>query len=134
VEPARRSRARGVEEVAVARDRVGPEKARARGALELGLLLLVEKQRALGATGQLAFLESEDEDGLESARAGAQEVDHRNASRLAGCGRSNRGVVQERHDLLARDLLSELVPALELVEEPRDLLVGSEGEPGRPAR
>ena len=102
VEPARRSRAGGVEEVAVARDRVGAQQAPgARGALELGLLLLVEERRALRAARQAALVEADDEDDLEAAGARPQQVEHRHAAGLAGATEPHRGVGEQRDDLLA---------------------------------
>ena len=68
IEPPGRTRAGGVEEVAVAADRVGPLEPRA----ELAPALVVEKRRASPPPRQRALLEPEDEHGVEPARPRAR--------------------------------------------------------------
>ena len=80
VEPARRARARRVEEVAVAAHRVGPLEAGA----ELAAAVVVEERRAAAAPRERPLLEPEHEDGVEPPRARAQQVEHGDAPGLAG--------------------------------------------------
>ena len=130
VEPPRRPRAGRVEEVAVARDRVGAQQAAgARRALELGLLLLVEERRVLRAARQAALLEPEHEDDLEAARARAQQVEHRDAAGLAARAEPDRGVGERETTSSRVGLAAEVAPALELGDELRRGLVRAQVEP-----
>src|SRR5207237_9654176 len=85
-----------VEEVAVARDRVGSKQpASARRLLQLGLLLLVEERGSKSPPREATFFEAQDEDDLEAASAGTQEIEHGDAAGLAGAGQANGGVVEQ---------------------------------------
>src|SRR5204862_2151580 len=70
VEPLRRARARGVEEIAVASDGVDRGEAGALDPrLEIAPQLVVEERRCLRATRERAFLEAEDEDHFGAPRS-----------------------------------------------------------------
>src|SRR5919201_3496515 len=115
VEPPRRPRADGVEEVAVAGDRVGAEEpAAARGALELGLPLLVEERGGRGAARQPSLLDPQDEDDLETSRARSEEVEDGDPARFSCAPEANGCVLEQPHDLLASELAAEVAPAVEL--------------------
>jgi hypothetical protein len=74
IEPLRPARARGVEEVAVAGDRIRTDEPRA-ALVELPPRVVVEERRAAAAPRQAALLEPEHERRVEAPRPRAQEVD-----------------------------------------------------------
>ena len=81
VEPPRGARARRVEEVALARDRVRPRQPRAAGRLvDRPALLVGEERRALLAAREASLLQPEQEDDLGPARSRAEEVGDRDAA------------------------------------------------------
>ena len=133
IEPLRGARARRVEEVAVVLDRVRPLEPRA-SRVERAPRVVVEERRAPAATRQAPLLQPEDEDGVEAARAGAQEVDHGDAPRVVACAASQRGTLDRRQDVLAAQVSAELAPALELGEQPPQRLVRPQVEPARGVR
>ena len=97
-----RSRARGVEEIAVAARRVGSLEARAPRGVELTARLVVEERRRRSAARQRSLLEADHEDRLEASRAGAREVEHRDTTRLAGCIAADRRPVERREHVVRR--------------------------------
>ena len=118
VEPPRRARARRVEEVAVARDLVGLA---SRALAERPARVVVEERGACVAPRERSLLEPEHEDDLEAARARAQEVEDRDAARLAAA--RDRGPVVRSSaptSSSARERAAELAPAFELVERAAD--------------
>ena len=90
--------------------------------------VLVEEGRNVAALGQPAFLEPEDEDGLVPARTGAEEVDHVDAAGLVCRREPHRSAFERRDQLVRRQLLTEPLPALELVQDPRRRLVRAQVE------
>ena len=116
---AERARAGGVEEVAVAADRVGPLQAGA-ALVERAAGVVVEERRGVAAPRQAALLEAEDEDDVEAARARAEQVDDGDAARLVAAHRPERLPLDGGDDLLAGELAREVAPALELAEQARD--------------
>src|SRR4029453_13710902 len=83
VEPPGRTRARRVEEVALARDRVGPGQPRAaRGLVDRPPFLVGEEGGALLPAREAALLEPEQEDDLGSPRPRAEEVGDRDGAGL----------------------------------------------------
>ena len=83
------------------------------------------------APRQAALLQPEHEDGVEAARARAQQVEDRDAARLVAVHRAQRLPLERRDDVLALELAAERAPALELAEQPRHRLVRAQVEPGR---
>ena len=126
VEPLRRARARGVEEVAVARDpsgltsRASPSSRRASSSRN-GDALRPPRERAL--------LEAEDEHDLEAARARAEEIEHRDAAGLAAVGAAHGRALERADDLVRAQRAAEREPAFELVREARHGLVRAQVEP-----
>src|SRR5439155_10033054 len=90
------ARARGVEEVAVPRDAVRLDEPRVGKA---ATLVVVEERRGLRPPRKRPFLEAEDENDVEAARAGAQEVEHRDAAGLATVGAANGGTLERADDV-----------------------------------
>ena len=133
IEPLRGARARRVEEVAVVLDGIRPHEPRA-ALVERTPCVVVEERRAAAATRQAPLLQPEDEDGVEAARAGAEEIDHRDAARVVARPAGQRGPFDRGRDVLAAQLPAELLPALELSEKPPQCLVGPEIEPARGVR
>ena len=133
IEPLRGARARRVEEVAVVLDRIRPLEPRA-SLVERAPRVVVEERRAAATARQAPLLQPEDEDGVEAARAGAQEVDHRDAPGVVAGAASQRGTLDRREHVLAAQLSAELAPALELGEQPPQRLVCAEVEPARGVR
>src|SRR5207247_8152634 len=118
VEPARRPRARRLEEVALARDRFRSGQPRAaRRLLDRAALLVREERRALLAAREAALLEAEDEHDLGSARSRAQEVGDSDAARLVAAGEPERGPVEDAVELFAGERAAEVDPRLQLVEQ-----------------
>src|SRR5438034_783788 len=118
VEPARRPRARRVEEVALARDRVRSGRpAAARRLVDRAALLVREERRALLAAREAALLEAEYEGDLGSARSRAREVGDGDAARLVAAGEPKRGPVEGAVQLLAGERAAEVDPRLQLVEQ-----------------
>src|SRR5207237_1156611 len=78
--PARRARARRVEEVAVARHLVGSLEPPA----ERAPPVVVEERRAAATSREAPLLQAEDERDVEAARAGAQEVEDGDPAGLRG--------------------------------------------------
>ena len=115
VEPLRRPRAGGVEEVALARDRVGPLQARLAGEVELAAGFVVEERRGGRTPGQAALLQTEHEDDLVAAAARPHQVDHVDAAGLLRAGEPDLGALERGDDVLAGELASERRPRVELV-------------------
>src|SRR5205085_6745059 len=104
VEPIGRAGGRRVEEIAVARDRVGPrEPGAAETFVELAPGLVVEERRDLRAAREAPFLEPEHEQGLVPARARTQEVDDVHAAGLTRPAAANLNSVDPAGHLLRRD-------------------------------
>src|SRR5437764_664882 len=118
VQPPRRARARGVEEVAVARHGVRLREPRAaQTRVELACGLLVEERRRLAATRQRSLLEAEHEDDLVTARARAQEIDDVDPASLSRAGGAHRYAFDGCDDLVGSQRATESEPALELVDD-----------------
>ena len=95
VQPPNGARARGVEEVPVARDLVRALEP----AAQLASPIVVEERRGARPARQRPFLEAEDEHDLEAARPRAHQVEHRDTAGLAG-GREPYLAALERGDHL----------------------------------
>src|SRR5438477_392130 len=92
----RGSRARGVEEVAVAAHLVGPLEP----AAERAARIVVEERRDARAAWQRSLFEPEQKHDLEPARAGPQQIEHGDAARLSGPRRPHLGPLEGREQLL----------------------------------
>ena len=124
IEAVDRTRARRVEEVAVAADRVGPLEP----AAERAALVVVEKRGAAFAPRQRAFLEPEHEDDVEASRPRPQQVEDDHTAGL----RPRRGDLHalERGDqLLGAERAGEPLPVFELSEQGRRGAEAAEVEP-----
>src|SRR5204862_321688 len=97
VQALRGARAGGVEEIAIARNLVGSRQPRA-SVVEPAARVIVEERRAAAAAGQASLLEPEDEDGVEAPRASAQEVDHRDATRIVARPGREHGTLDRPED------------------------------------
>src|SRR5262249_10825653 len=95
-----------VEEIAGASDRVGALEPRT----QRGAPLVVQERRRAPAARQAALLETEDEDGVERARARMRQVDHRDPPRLARADRARSRSLERRDDVL---LVERTVDGLE---------------------
>ena len=115
VEAARRARARGVEEVAVAADLVGTLEP----AAELAARVVVEERRRARAARQRPLLEPEQEDDLEAPRARAHQVEHRDPAGLERRPEPHLDALERAEHLLRRERLAEPRQRLELVEQPQ---------------
>ena len=104
IEPLRGPRAGGVEEVAVERHRVGPNQPRALFLVERATRVVVEERRAGGTARQAPLLQAEHEDRVEAARAGAPQVDHRDAAGVVPGPAPKHGTLDRRDDVLAAHL------------------------------
>src|SRR6266536_566039 len=121
IEPPCGPRAGGVEEIAVALNRVRPRQPRtAQARVELARRFLVEERRALAAARQRALFEAEHEDDRVASRAGAQEVDDVDPPRLSSTGSADLGAFQRGHYLVRSQRPAEREPALELADQPVD--------------
>ena len=127
VEPAGRTGARRVEEVAGARHGVRLRQPGA--AVELAAAVVVEERGALRALREDALLEAEHEHDLRAPGTRALEVDDRDVAGAGGAG-AYRRALDRAEELLGREIAAELAPALELVEQPEQRLVGTQVEPG----
>ncbi len=125
-QPPARACARGVEEVAVALDRIGPDEACARSAVEVPARLVVEEGRGIAPARQRALLEPEQEDDLEAACPCTGEVEHRHTTSVAGRAEADLGVLERAEHLVGRELAAEIAPALELVQQAGDGVVGAQ--------
>ena len=108
------TRARGVEEIAVARNLVGLDEPRAR---DRAARVVVEERRNLRPARQASLLEPEQEDDLEAARPRAEQVEHRHAAGLAAVVAADGRALQRTEDLLRGQRPAEREPALELAGE-----------------
>ena len=131
VQAPRRASARGVEEVALARDRVRPGQPRAaRGVVDLAALLVREEGRALLPSWEAPLLETEQEDDLGSPRSRSEQVGDCDPTRLVTTSKPKRGSVERAVQLLAGERPAEIDPAAELVEQVVHGPVGTEVEDG----
>src|SRR5439155_7968478 len=103
----------GVEEIAVAADRVGTLEPGA-ALVERPPHVVVEERRSGAAPGQAPLLQAEHEDHVEAARAGPEEIDDGDAAGLVAAHRSQGLPVERGDDVLAGELADERAPALEL--------------------
>ncbi len=121
IQPAGRTGARRVEEVAVAVDspraQQAPAQAPARRVVEERRLALAPRERSL--------LEPEHEDDLEAPRPRPRQVEYSHAAGLAGARTGHEGVLERRDHLLAGHLAAEPPPPVELVEQAMDRLEGT---------
>ena len=113
IEPLGRARTCGVEEIAVAADRVGALEPRT-ALVERAPCLVVEERRRSAAPGKASLLEAEDEGDVELARACAHEIDDRDAPRLVSAHRPQRLPVERGDEILARQRAGKPLPAAEL--------------------
>src|SRR3989454_1360857 len=120
-----RTRARRVEEVAVARDLIGSRQPRVGAPVEVAARVVAEERGLVAAARQAPLLQPEQEHDLEAARASAQQVDHGDTSRLAGRGTADLGALDCRDELLWRKRPIELAPAAQLAEQSHDGVVGA---------
>src|SRR5947209_7425825 len=130
VQPLGRARARGIEEIAVAADRVGPLEPRT-AFVERAPCVVVEERRGRAATRQAPLFEAEHEGDVELARACAHEVYDGDAARLVSAHRPQRLPVERSDEILARQRTGQALPAAELGEEPLHRLVRAQVEPRR---
>ena len=125
-QPARRPGAGGVEEVALALDCVGPDEPRVCVPVERAAGIVVEERGGIAAAGQRPFLETEQEDSVETARAGTRQVEDGDPAPLGPRPEPHLCVLERRQHLIGRELAAERTPAVELVEEPCDRVVGTQ--------
>ena len=120
-QPAPGSRAGCVEQVAVAGERIGPDEAEvATCGLERGAFLVRKERRLARPAREGAFFETHDEDGLESPRPRAEQVEDDHAARVARARNPNRGTVERRNEGLLAETSAQGLPALELLDQPLD--------------
>ena len=113
VEPPDRPRARGVEEVAVAADLVGPLEA----PIEFAAAIVVEERRSRAAPREMAFFEPEHENRVEAARACASQVEYRHAARLTGRRSRHFEAAERVEQLVATELAARPLERRDLLEE-----------------
>ena len=112
---ARRSSAGGVEEIAVARDRVRPLEP----AAELAAGVVVEQRRGPVAPRQAPLLQAEQEDHVEDPRASSAVIEDGDATALACRDRSHCGPLERGDDIVRSD-----TPPVQL-REVRELVEGA---------
>ena len=133
IEALRGARAGRVEEVAIERDRIRPREP-CTSLVQPPPSVVVEERRPGAPAGEAPLLQPEHEDGVEAPRASAPQVDDRHPARVVARPGRQRCTLDRRENVLAADLPGELAPALELVEQPPQRLVGSKVEPARGVR
>ena len=85
------------------------------------------------AARQRAFLEAEQEDGVEVARPCAGEVEDGDATPLEGRPDPYLRVLERRKRFVLAQLFSERAPAVQLVEQTTNGVVGAQVGPARGA-
>ena len=130
-QPADGARAGGVEEIAVALDRIRARQPCRGPRVEVAAGIVVEERRRVAAPRERALLEPEQEHGVEATCAHTREVENGHAAALAGRAHPHLGVLQRLAELVRGEVTAERTPAVELVEDARQRVVRTEVGPAR---